>query len=86
MIPSRNRSQLMLRQDVVSAVQEGRFHVWAVETVEQGLEVLTGQPAGSRDATGAYDPGGLFGKVDARLRELAEGVTRFGPADASLTG
>jgi lon-related putative ATP-dependent protease len=84
MIPARNRSQLMLRQDVVDAVAEGRFRIWAVQTIEQGLEVLTGLPAGERGADGCYDAGTLFGKVDARLAELAEGVARFGSADLGL--
>ncbi len=84
MIPSRNLSQLMLRSDVVLAVRQGRFHVWGVATVEEGLEVLTGIPAGERDGTGAYPSGTLFARVDARLRELAEGVARFGPADAGF--
>ena len=48
MIPRRNLSQLMLRSDVVQAVRDGQFHVWAVCSIEEGLEVLTSTPPGSR--------------------------------------
>lgn len=86
MIPSRNQDQLMLRKDVVAAVEAGRFHVWAVCRVEDGLEVLTGQPAGERDEAGRFPPSSIFGRVDTRLQRLAEGVTRFGTADLSQPG
>jgi lon-related putative ATP-dependent protease len=81
MIPSRNLRHLMLRKDVVDAVRKGKFHVWAVSTIEEGLQVLTGADVGSRES-GHYAPETLYGRVDARLTRLAEEVTRFGPADA----
>jgi len=86
MIPARNRPQLMLRKDVVAAVREGRFGIWAVQTIEQGLEVLTGVPAGKRGDDGSYDSGSVFALADARLAQLAEQVIRFGPADAAAPG
>jgi hypothetical protein len=43
----------MLRDDVVAAVRRGEFHVWAVSTVDEGIELLTGRPAGTRQADGA---------------------------------
>jgi len=84
MIPTRNRHQLMLRRDVVAAVEQKEFHVWAVSTIEEGIEVLTGLPAGVADADGRFAEGTLFGRVDAKLQRLAEDVTRYGAADVDL--
>jgi lon-related putative ATP-dependent protease len=81
MIPSRNLSHLMLRTDVVDAVREKQFHVWAVATIEEGLEVLTGLPSGPRGEDGSFPPDGVFGRVDAKLDRLAEEVARYGAAD-----
>ncbi len=81
MIPSRNVSQLMLRKDVVEEVEKGRFHVWAVSTIEEGMEILTGIQAGERAKSGGWPPDSIFGRVDARLLELARKVREFGPAD-----
>jgi ATP-dependent Lon protease len=85
MIPSRNLPQLMLRKDLLALVRKRQFHVWAVSTIEQGVEVLTGMAAGRRDAEGRYPANTVFGRVDAKLAELAESVARFGPADAAMT-
>ena len=85
MIPARNLPQLMLRKDLIAAIEKGRFHVWAVNTIEEGLGVLTGLSAGRRSAGGAYPPESLFGRADAKLVRLAEQVSRFGPADLAPT-
>ena len=77
MIPAANALDLMLREEVQEAVAKGLFHVWAVATVDEGVEILTGLPAGARDATGAYPPGSVNALVDARLRALAEGLRDF---------
>ena len=81
LIPRRNMINLMLRKDVVDAVANGKFHVWAVDTIEQGLEVLTGVPAGKANREGKYPKNSIFGKADATLARLAEQVNAFGPAD-----
>ncbi len=81
LIPRRNMPNLMLRKDVVEAVRNGEFHVWAVDTIEQGLEVLTGKTAGKANAKGAYPKNSVFGRADATLTRLAEQVNEFGPAD-----
>jgi len=81
MIPKLNLPQLMLRKDVVQAVEDEQFHIWAVSTIEEGLEVLTGLPAGTKK-DGHYEDGTVFGRADDKLRRLAEQVGRFGPADA----
>ncbi|MDA1061943.1 MAG: AAA family ATPase [Chloroflexi bacterium] len=71
MIPHTNVPTVALRPDVAAAIAAGRFHVWAAETIEQGIEVLTGVPAGARDEHGAYPPDSIFGRVHARLEGFA---------------
>ena len=61
----------MLRQDVIAAAAAGRFHIYAVNTVDQAIALLTGLPAGEADAQGTYPEGSLNGKVGSRLSELA---------------
>jgi ATP-dependent Lon protease len=80
MLPARNLNNLMLRKDVVAAVRQGKFHVYAVSTIEEGLEVLTGMKAGLRSSDGSYPSGSIYGRVDAKLKQLAEEVRRFGIA------
>ncbi len=72
MIPEANVRHLMLREDVVRAVKRGRFHLYAVRTIDQGIEILTGMPAGERRPDGSYQPGTVSRLVDDRLREYAE--------------
>jgi ATP-dependent Lon protease len=62
-IPKANAADLMLREDVVEACGEGRFHVYAVERVHQALELLTGIPAGERTEAGEYPDGSLLGRA-----------------------
>ncbi len=81
MIPARNVPHLMLRKDVVEEVEKGRFRVWAVSTIEEGIEILTGVAAGERTPGAAWPPESILGRVDARLRDLAARVKEFGPAD-----
>jgi ATP-dependent Lon protease len=82
LMPTRNLRHLMLRKDLINDVAEGRFHIWAVSTIEEGLEVLTGKSAGERDADGHYASDSVFGRADARLKRLADQVTAYGSADA----
>jgi lon-related putative ATP-dependent protease len=76
-IPAANVQHLMLRREVVEAVRAGRFRVFAVDTVDQGIELLTGRPAGERDAAGEYPVGSINRLVEDRLSELAEAARRF---------
>jgi len=78
LIPTRNLAQLQLRRDVVEAVSRGRFHVWAVSTIEEGLEVLTGRQVGKMHE-GQYAEETIYGLADARLRQLAVELARYGP-------
>ncbi|MDR7522074.1 MAG: ATP-binding protein [Armatimonadota bacterium] len=79
LIPHQNLRNLMLNDEVAQAVREGRFHIWAVRTIDEGLEVLTGMPAGVADADGNYPEGTVNHLVSRRLAELAEHLRRFGP-------
>jgi predicted ATP-dependent protease len=72
----------MLKDDVVTAVKEGKFHIWSVETIDQGIEILTGVPAGERQADGSYPEGSINALVDQRLRDMLENMKKFsGSAD-----
>jgi lon-related putative ATP-dependent protease len=77
-IPEKNVNNLMLRRDVVQAVEKGKFHVYPVKTVEEGIEILTGMKAGELQKDGTYPEGTLFRKVDDKLREMAEMEKEFG--------
>ncbi len=77
-IPVQNVKNLMLRPEVIAAVQDGRFHVWAVATVDEGIEILTGVPAGMPMGDGAWPEGTVNGRVNRRLRQMAEAARRFG--------
>jgi predicted ATP-dependent protease len=81
LIPQTNVRHLMLREDVVAAVQVGRFRVFAVEHVDQALELLTGLPAGVPDADGKYPPDSVNGRVAARLAQFAAARQAFGAGD-----
>jgi lon-related putative ATP-dependent protease len=71
LIPATNVKNLMLREDVVAAVAAGRFHVYAVNTVDEAIELLTGLVAGERSPNGDYPEDSINRRVEARLREFA---------------
>lgn len=70
LIPEQNRKDLMLRDEVVEAVRRKKFHVYAIATIDEGLEILTGAEAGRRTKSG-FEEGSVHARVDARLREFA---------------
>src|SRR5580700_7450930 len=70
-IPASNVKHLMLRRDVVAAAAEGRFAIRPIDTVDQGMELLTGIPAGAAGAGGAYPVGSLNFRIAARLDAFA---------------
>ncbi len=71
-IPQSNVKNLMLREDVVEAVKDGKFHIYPVETIDQGIEVLTGVPAGEPDKEGAYPEDSINYLAQKKLDEMAE--------------
>ncbi|HEX5364834.1 MAG TPA: ATP-binding protein, partial [Gallionella sp.] len=72
LIPEANVKHLMLRHDVVAAAAAGKFHIYAVESVDQAIALLTGLSAGKADAKGDYPEGSVNRRVAARLSELIE--------------
>ncbi len=82
MVPHTNVKNLMLREDVVEAARDGKFHIYAVKTIDEGIELLTGVPAGERGTDGTYPEGSINDLVHKRLRQMAEGMRSFqGPED-----
>ncbi|MGZ8650420.1 MAG: Lon protease family protein, partial [Solirubrobacteraceae bacterium] len=82
-IPATNLPNLMLAPDVVDAVADGRFHVWAISTVDEALQLLTGIPAGRPGPDGSYPEASVHGRVHARITALAALARDFGhPAPA----
>lgn len=78
LIPTANRDALMLRSDVVEAIEAGKFHIYEAATVEDGIELLTGVPAGEADALGHYPEGTVFGAAEARLKRFHQAMAEFG--------
>jgi len=72
LLPKQNVINLMLDHEVLEAVSKGLFHIWAVETVEQGIEILTGVPAGDANEKGEYPSGTVYGKVMEQLKTWME--------------
>jgi ATP-dependent Lon protease len=81
MIPESNVKDLMLRGDVVDAVKNGRFHIYSVKTIDEGIEILTGTEAGQQQSDGTYPEATINGLVDRKLKELAEGLKKFAGED-----
>ncbi len=72
MIPQANVHNLMLRPDVVEAVKAGKFHIYAVSSIDDGIEVLTGVAAGARQADGSYPEGSINDRVQKKLSQFTE--------------
>jgi len=77
LIPAANVKNLMLRAEVVEACAAGKFHVWAVDDVDAGMEILTGVPAGVRGADGRFPEGSVNARAAARLEQLANAARSF---------
>jgi lon-related putative ATP-dependent protease len=82
LIPASNVRNLMLKEEVVEAVRKGEFNIWAVETIDQGIEVLTDIPAGQRREDGTFAAGTVHQRVDGRLHTLALKMREYGQAEA----
>ncbi len=80
-VPRDNLRHLALNDEVVAAVAAGRFNVYGVSTIDEGIEVLTGVPAGDRQDDGGYPEGTVHQRVEQRLKELAQSARKFRLAD-----
>ncbi len=83
LIPASNINNLMLRRDVTAAVRAGQFHIYPVETIDQGIEILTGIPAGERNAEGNYPEKSINGRVQARLLDFAQRRAAYRAVDGT---
>ena len=77
-VPAANVRHLMLRPELVAAASAGRFSVWAIETVDEAITLLTGVPAGERGVDGAYPEGTIHRRIEDRLDQLAALARQFG--------
>jgi predicted ATP-dependent protease len=77
LIPQANVQHLMLRHDVIDAVMAGEFHIYPVEHVDQGIEILTGIEAGEKQADGTYPENTINGMVQTRLERMAKRLTEY---------
>lgn len=77
-IPAQNVKNLMLKEEVVVAVRENRFSVWVVETVDEGIEILTGKTVGKQKKDGGWPAGSINALVDVRLARMAERARNYG--------
>ncbi|PKB82471.1 MAG: hypothetical protein BZY88_04380 [SAR202 cluster bacterium Io17-Chloro-G9] len=76
-IPHQNKRNLMLREDVAEAIKEGTFRIYAIKTIDEGLEILTGVPTGQRQADGSFPKGTVNHMVDQRLSELQQSMRGY---------
>ncbi len=77
-IPHQNIPDLLLRPDVVDAVDKGKFHIYPIKTINEGIEILTGEPAGRRLSNGRFTKGSVMAAVDEKLMAMALALQRFG--------
>jgi lon-related putative ATP-dependent protease len=77
-IPHQNVQNLMLKQEIIQAVEDGEFHIYPIRTVDEGIEILTDLKAGELQEDGTYSPGSVHDLVQKRLDEMAEVVLRRG--------
>ena len=77
LIPKSNLAHLVLRDRVVEAVSAGKFHIHAITEINEGIEILTGTPAGTRGSDGRYPADSINGRVEARLEEFAQIRRKF---------
>ena len=77
-IPAANLQHLMLREDIVAAIDAGHFHIYAVTNIDEAMELLTDTAAGVRDEAGHFTPDSLNERVVSRLRELGDTLREFG--------
>jgi lon-related putative ATP-dependent protease len=79
MIPESNVQNLMLKEEIVEAIKVGKFHIYPVKTIDEGIEVLTGIKAGKKLEEGTFEEDTINYRVDKRLRQMAEKLKQFSP-------
>jgi lon-related putative ATP-dependent protease len=77
MIPESNTQNLMLKEEIVDAVRAGRFHIYSVKTIDEGMEVLTGIKAGERRHDGTFESETVNYRVDKQLNDMAEKLKAY---------
>jgi predicted ATP-dependent protease len=77
-LPAANLQNLMLREDILEAVEEGEFHIFAVSTIDEAMELMTDEAAGSKDEAGDYPPGSINQRALASLKQLGENLRHSG--------
>ncbi len=82
-VPAANVQHLMLRDEVAEAIASGRFHVWAVRRIDEGIEILTGVKAGQRQADGRWEPGTIHALVSEKIDQYAERLKGYARAAAA---
>ncbi|MFQ5586133.1 MAG: Lon protease family protein [Thermodesulfobacteriota bacterium] len=83
-LPATNVRHLMLKTEVVEAVEKGQFHIYPIEHIDEGIEILTGLPAGERQPDGAYPEGSVNDRVSKKLTGLAKTLKAFGRPKAAV--
>ncbi|MBT3038692.1 MAG: AAA family ATPase [Candidatus Thiodiazotropha sp. (ex Codakia orbicularis)] len=86
LIPSANTKHLILREDVVQAVKAGEFAVYPIENIDQGIALLTGTPAGTRDENGEFPEDSVNGRVEASLIRFSERMQSTDEMAVMVTG
>ncbi len=86
LIPAGNVQHLVLDDRVLAAVEAGTFHIYGMNSIDEGIEILTGQPAGQPDKTGLFPEGTVNGRVQARLFDFAQRRRAFARAMADDEG
>lgn len=76
-IPHQNVVNLMLDEEVIKVVEEGKFHIYTVKTIEEGIEILTDMPAGTPDADGNYKEGTLYYLIQKKIEKFARIAEQF---------
>lgn len=74
LIPIQNVRHLMLRKDIAKAVEQNKFHIYPVATIDEGIELLMGTPAGAMRKDGTYPPGTVHGLAMKRIKEMDEAM------------
>ena len=77
-LPHQNIKNLVLNDEVIEAVKEGKFHIYPVKTIDEGIEILTGMKAGEKKKDGSYPENTINYKVYEKLKRFAQTVAGFG--------